>query len=490
MELTINEEILDMLVNTQAVEAARAAYFRDAGISAGKNIKRAKLEQEFGYPSMDSLSFTDFYKAYRRMAPAYAAVNRLLDQCWVDNPVVIDGLPSREATESTDWEIAATQLLIKFRRAFKEADKRGLVGRFSVLFLQLKDGKDWGQPVDIASLKKSGAYGLSKLIPAWEGQVSISKYDQNPLSPTYGEPLEYTFNETEVSDSSNSAGRNLTVHRDRVLLFCESAESSDPTSGMSMLEPGYNKLLDLIKVSGGSAEGFLKNASRQLALNLSKEVNVEKLAARAKEQGYADFAQALEAKLARMSNGVDSTLITQEGQASVLSVTPGDPSNSWMVNANEFAASVRIPFTILFGQQTGRLASDEDKKDWANRGNERRNNFLTEILREFLERMISYGILPPNENENISITWSDLLAPSEKEKIANARELAVVAETSMRAYGQAAITPNEIRAAMELEALKPDELPPNLLELKASIEAKYEGLNEDSNPSATDTTKE
>jgi hypothetical protein len=35
------------------------------------------------------------------------------------------------------------------------------------------------------------------------------------------------------------------------------------------------------------------------------------------------------------------------------------------VTANELAASVQIPFTILFGQQTGRLASDEDKTDWA-----------------------------------------------------------------------------------------------------------------------------
>jgi hypothetical protein len=36
-----------------------------------------------------------------------------------------------------------------------------------------------------------------------------------------------------------------------------------------------------------------------------------------------------------------------------------------------------IPFTILFGQQTGRLASDEDKTDWAIRCNTRRWGFLT-----------------------------------------------------------------------------------------------------------------
>jgi hypothetical protein len=57
------------------------------------------------------------------------------------------------------------------------------------------------------------------------------------------------------------------VHPDRIILFCEGSEDDNILSGIPLLEAGYNDLLDIEKTKGGSAEGFLKNASRQLALS-------------------------------------------------------------------------------------------------------------------------------------------------------------------------------------------------------------------------------
>ncbi|HII3852956.1 TPA: anti-CBASS protein Acb1 family protein, partial [Pasteurella multocida] len=168
----------------------------------------------------------------------------------------------------------------------------------------------------------------------------------------------------------------------------------------------------------------------------------------------------------KLNSGTDSALVMQEGDVSVLSVAPADPMPTWTVSANLFASSVRMPFTILFGQQTGRLASDEDKNDWASRCNERRNTFLTDLILKFINRLIKFGVLDSPKNEEITVTWSDLLAPSEKEKILNAKELSSVAESSVRAFGISAINPNEIRAIMELEPLEEDDLEPPEIDKK------------------------
>ncbi|HHU4044260.1 TPA: DUF1073 domain-containing protein, partial [Citrobacter freundii] len=58
------------------------------------------------------------------------------------------------------------------------------------------------------------------------------------------------------------------------------------------------------------------------------------------------------------------------------------------------------------------------------------------------------------------LTWSDLLAPSEKEKIANMKEMAAVAKDTQQAYGTPAVDENEVREAGELEP-REDVKPPD-----------------------------
>lgn len=433
------------------------------------NTKRTKLWDEFGYP--ETVNFDNYYRAYERNAVAHAAVHKLLDSCWTDNPTIIDGAKKKEAEETTDWEESTTKLLSKHWAKLKDADRRNLVGRYSAVLLQIKDGREWYQPVDKNVVKALGDKALVKLIPAWEAQIKPGNFDIDTQSDSYGQPVSYSFNEQPVGDDGTyGIVRSVTVHPDRVIILCEGSEDENMLAGVPLLRAGFNKLLDIEKTSGGSAEGFLKNASRQLGIEFSKETDINSLIKQAKDEGFDKLGDAMNDKIRRMNSGTDSALVMQAGQASVLSVAAADPTPTWTAAANEFSASIQCPFTIQFGQQTGRLASDEDKNEWAKRCNGRRWGFLTDYITRVIERFWTLGIIEPPTNGEVSIVWSDLLAPSEKEKISNMQAMADVAQKTQQAYGTPAVDANEVRAVGELEPIKEPDTPTGADESSKNID--------------------
>lgn len=67
-------------------------------------------------------------------------------------------------------------------------------------------------------------------------------------------------------------------------------------------------------------------------------------------------------------------------------------------------------------------------------------------------------IEPPTSGE-VTLAWSDLLAPSEKEKIANMQAMAAVAKDTQQAFGTPAVDENEVRTVGELEPRKAPSTP-------------------------------
>ncbi len=415
------------------------------------NTKRQRLYQEFGYPV--ALCFEDFYRACRRNAVAGAAVSRMVDGCWEDFPDIYEGDKTKDATKQTQWDKRVNKLLKRCWKQIKGADRRNLVGRYSALLIQVKDSKQWRDPVDTVVVGQLEEKALVKLIPAWEAQIEPIEWDSDPESETFGDVTMYSFIELSVGNNKDARpSRIINVHPDRVIILAEGSDDGSMTSGRSMLEEGFNKLLDLEKVSGGGAEGFLKNASRQLNFNFSSKTNFAQLA-RALGVTEAELSNAMDDQVRRLNDSTDSAVMMQEGDASVLSVAVADPEPTWRTALNEFCATVPIPVKVLIGMQTGERASTEDAKDWAKTRMSRRNGFLTDVITDVVSRFWTLGIIPPAQNEEITVGWSDLLAPSQAEKIANMDKLADVAVKSTNAFGRSAITENEIRAAGELQPL-------------------------------------
>lgn len=452
-ENTDLDVLAGLIVNSFAEVSRNRALYAN-GFNPSGNTKRTKLWAEFGYP--ERLDFNQYYRMYERNAVAFGAVHKLLEGCWIDKPTIIDGEENKESTVTTPWEKSVTKLMKKHWRKIKDADRRNMIGRYSALLIQLKDGRTWDQPVDTAAVKRLGVKALVRLIPAWEAQVRAGNSDIDTLSDTYGQPVNYNFKE-ELADGTS---RDITVHPDRILILAEGSEDDSMLSGIPLLRAVFNKLLDLEKISGGSAEGFLKNASRQLGINLSKDTNLRTIAEDAKKAGYSGLAEALNAQINKLNSGTDDALVTQDGDISVLSVAAADPQPSWEVSANEVSAGILMPFTILFGYQTGVLASEKDDKAWAGRLNGRRWGFLSDLVTELLERFWTLGVIEPPKSGEVTLAWSDLLAPSEKDKIANMKEMSEVAKNTQETFGVSIIEPNEIRSVGELEPIKNEDEPP------------------------------
>ncbi|QII40568.1 DUF1073 domain-containing protein [Rouxiella badensis] len=451
------------------------------------NTKRTKLWDEFGYP--DHVTFEMLYRAYRRNSAAYAGVHITLDSCWVDKPTIIDGEEANEAKQTTVWEKQVTALIKKHWAKIVDADRRNLVGRYSALLMQIKDNRNWDQPVDVTQVQRLGASALVKLIPVWESQIKPGNFDTDTYSDTYGQPTTYLFNEQPVGDDGTyGAVRSVTVHPSRVIILAEGAEDDNILSGIPLNEAGYNDLLDIEKSKGGSAEGFLKNASRQIGIAFDKETNMQVIQDQAIKAGYKDLGEALNDKIARMNRGTDAALVAQAGQLSVLSVAAADPTPTWTVSANCYASTIQCPFNILFGKQTGNLASTEDKEAWAKKCNKRRNGFQTDLIQQVIQSLWEVGIIDPPKTGEVSVTWSDLLAPGDTEKLANMSTLADVAQKTQLALGRSAVNENEIRMAGGLEPLPEVEPPdPNT---KQTGKDPLTDEPESDNPNPGDTTQQ
>jgi hypothetical protein len=440
---------LDLALNSALSE--RATLMSRQSLMSG-SIDAARPNSWCSYGYKEHLCFSDFYRLFERGGIAHGAVMTLNESCFSSDPEVIEGDEEDRAEAPTVWEKQFKKLAkrLKLWEKFRDADMRRLVGRYSCILLQFKDSKQWDQPVGKASEQQ-----LINLIVAWEGQIKVTAWFDNPADANFGKPKTFEYSENALNDNFNAEpGRIITVHPDRVVVV------GDMRNGIPFLQAGYNDCVNMEKVLGGSGESFLKNASRQLAINFEKDVQLDQIA-RAHGVPVGDLQEIFNEVTVGMSKGIDQTIITQGATVSPLVATVPDPYPAFDVSLQSFCASIRIPSKIIVGNQTGERASTEDQKTFNKRCQGRRVSLLSSDIETFVDHLMRLGVLLTLE---YSVCWDDLTEASKDEKISIVVKMADV-NAKMLSSGQPVFTAEEMREVggydndVELPPL-PDIAPP------------------------------
>ncbi|WP_316516268.1 anti-CBASS protein Acb1 family protein [Klebsiella aerogenes] len=402
----------------------------------GLDNKRHSAWCEYGFP--EQVTYENLYALYRRGGIAHGAVEKLVGKCWQTNPEIIEGDDADESKDETAWEKNTKKVFTKrLWRAFAEADRRRQVGRYAGILLHINDSRTWDQPVFRGK-------SLKKVTIAWAGSLTVSEWVTDQKSADYGQPKQWKY----VESLPNGGTNQRFVHPDRVFILGDYSNDA-----IGFLEPGYNACVSLEKVEGGSGESFLKNAARQLNVNFEKEIDFNNLASL-----YGVSIEELQDKFnevaGEMNRGNDVLMTTQGATVAPLVTAVADPSATYNVNLQTFAASVDIPVKVLVGMQTGERASTEDQKYFNARCQSRRGDLSFEI-EDFSDKLIELKIIDAVSEK--TVIWDDLNEQTGTEKLANAKTMAEINQTFQGSGENPAFSREEIRTAAGYENV--DEFP-------------------------------
>ena len=377
---------------------------REEYIAKGIDGENRSLDEECQYnpdPSPD-----DCQQMYDKEAVAQRVVGCMPDECFFRYP----DLYETERPRNTAFERAVVELQeeVNFWSYLHRGDVQSGIGRFGGILYGLDQTRSLESPV----LDEKGRriakrpHKLKYLQVFGESSLKIADFERREFHPRLNRP---TFYEISVPDPTglSQGSTPLRVHHSRVLHLADNRASSE-VFGVPRLRPVFNRVQDIRKLLGSSAEMFYKGAFPGLAFKnpsgLTEQVEFTDENLRALKKQFKDY-----------WNRIQRALYLENLDVAQLLPQIADPTAHLTQQYIALAAALRVPLPILLGHQAGQLAGTQDSQLWHNRLSGRQRMYLDPfVIRPFVKRLVQLGVLP--EPRRVIITWPDLNSLSEEMK--------------------------------------------------------------------------
>lgn len=373
--------------------------------------------EALGYPRI--LKYDDYWTQYSRQDIAQAIIDRPANATWKGDLRLLVS----EIADDTSFEKKWIDLdkSLKLKTTFKRLDKLTCLGEYAILLFGFDDIskiEDFKKPV------KSGKRKLLYIKPYSKGAVKISTWDKNSFSSRYGLPVTYEVMITEPSEEGlhsgmeSSTGQTILVHHTRVLHVIYSQLDSE-VEGTPVLKSVYNRLLDLEKLTGGSAEMFWRGARPGYQGVVDSDFQLTP-----------EMENDLKDQLDEFEHNMRRFLINEGVEMKSLEPQVSDPKNHVDIQIQMISAVTGIPKRILTGSERGEMSSAQDDDTWQTLIQARREDFAEpSIIRPFVDVCIKHGILPDPGKPWI-VNWTDLFTKSDKDLA----EIGRIRSTAVKEY--------------------------------------------------------
>lgn len=382
---------------------------------------RHRINFECGYPTF--ITPIMYRYMYDRDDVASRVNDIYPDECWAMKPCVYD-TDDELAPESPfeeDWRLLCEKY--NMLQMLYRMDKLCGIGHYGVLLLGIDDGKELDQPVDgidpwgnynptfTQTGKRAEPHKLLYMRPFDEYLSFIQQYETNVNSPRYGLPVMYNliFLDMTIDAAGASIGTRLNrrVHWTRVVHITDNLHSS-LVYGIPRMQQVFNRLLDLRKIKGGSAEMLWKGGFPGIAF----EVDPQFVA----DDPLFDRDEFKEA-IRKYSDGLQRYIDLIGIKANTLQANIADNPGKYVeIHMQAIAMNKGVPHRIFLGSEEAKLASAQDKLTW-NQRLQRKLNMFTEpyLIRKVIDRLRAMQIMRPALNNKYCVEWEDLNTPTDED---------------------------------------------------------------------------
>lgn len=380
----------------------------------------------------------DYINAYLRDEAAGRIVDLPVDDCWIRQPVLIDGDERSDDKKKKPkskflqaWGVLEDMGILRY---LKKVDKLQRLGRYGVILLGVNDKNTLDQPI---ARRLNGPGDLLYLKPKPETMAQITTLDTDTNSKRFGKPLIYNV-ELGSTEFGSGIGMGVkAIHHSRILHVVEDSLDND-VLGIPILLRAFNRLSDFMKVVGGSSEAFWKNIRGGLAFVAPNGAAIG-TGPNSKDD--------LKAQIEEYDMGLRRILTLGGVEPHMLESMVVDPKGMFDVLISCLSLASGIPARILVGSERGELASSQDMVGWNNTIQARQIDHVEpNILRAFISWAIQWGIMQPPLSGSYDVEWGTVFSLSEIQKSEMADKLSVAIQRYVSETGAVNVVgPNEFR---------------------------------------------